>query len=47
LTDSGQHSVAHIRTHAAGAGFSKGLVGDETGLEAGLEAGLETTWKLA
>src|SRR5471032_2242154 len=29
--------------HAAGAGFSKGLVGDETGLE----AGLEVTWKRA
>jgi len=37
-----QHSVAHIRAHVAGAGFSKGLVGDETGLEAGMEA----TWKL-
>lgn len=35
--------MAHIRTQAAGAGFSKGLVGDETGLE----AGSEVTWKLA
>jgi hypothetical protein len=39
--------VAHIRTHAVGAGFSSGLIGDETGLEAGLETILETTWTLA